>query len=279
MSQSSNKNRNEIEEVGKAESTMDSRSSRSNDITYYLGFLDKKSFGSLIATIIFILGSCFIFSIAAKKTSTAYSDSYASAKLQASQEAYAKYEKMGYDKAEKKYHTSNRATINIDTLKEKNHLEVLSASDTYLNVIKESDIMEDSQRWVAIPGTAVYTVDMSMSEIIKDDYNEYILVRVKYPELSDITINYDKVETYLYVYNSLATSIEKGRISYDGTYKAGASEAQRDYAKAYSEMYERFYSDQKFYITAQDSARRIITSMVRNLNPEIPNLKVEVEFF
>ena len=233
----------------------------------------------MIAAIICIVLSCFLFSYAAKRTSTAYSDSYTSAKLQASQDAYAKYEKMGYDKAEKKYHTSNRATIKIDSLKEKNHLEVLSASDTYLNVIKEDDILEDSQRWVAIPGTAVYTVDLSMSEIIKDDYNRYILVRVKYPELSDITINYDKVNVYLYEYNSFATSLEKGRIKLNGSYEDGAGEAQRDYSKAYSEMYNRFYSDQHFYIAAQNSAKSIITSMVRNLNPEIPNLKVEVEFF
>lgn len=264
------KNQNEIEKAGKAESIMDSHSSRSNDFTYFLGFLDKKSFGFLIATIIFIVFSYFIFSYAAKKTTTAYSDSYASAKLQASQDAYAKYEKMGYDKAEKKYHTSNRATIKFDSLKEKNALEVLSASDTYLNVVKKKADSEVSQRWVAIPGTAVYTVDLSMSEIIKDDYNEYILVRVKYPELSDIKINYDDVLIYLYINNSMVK---------DSSYKIGAGEAQRDYAKAYSEMYERFYSTQEFYITAQDSARRIITSMVRNLNPEIPNLKVEVEFF
>lgn len=274
MSQSNNKNEYEVDVVENKEKTNNdnTHSSSASSIFEIIKVIDKKIFFAILVFIGCVAASYYFFTGAAGKTAQTFSESYASTKAQVSQEVYEKYERIGYEKSEKKYHTSNRVTINIGTLKEKNALEVLSASDTYLNVVKKDDASEDSQRWVAIPGTAVYTVDLSMSEIIKDEYNRYILVRVKDPELANIKINYDDVNVYLYEY-------KQDWFKVNGTYEGGADEAQRDYAEAYSEMCERFYSDQKFYISARNSAEDIITSMVRNLNPEIPDLKVEVEFF
>lgn len=180
------------------------------------------------------------------------------------------FREKGYDYAEQKYHTSNSVQIEVDDIKSRNSLEVLKASDTFLKVT-ESDKDNSSQRWVEIPGTAVFTVDLSMSEIIKDEYNKYVLVRVNAPELTNIKIDYGSCKIDLYNH-------ETGFLDINGNYEEGADEAQSDYAEAYGELRDRFYNDQKFYIAAENSAKNLITALIKNLNPEISDLKVEVEF-
>lgn len=181
------------------------------------------------------------------------------------------FRQKGYNYAEQKYHTSNSVQIEVEDIKSRNSLEVLKASDTFLKVTDPDKDNSSSQRWVEIPGTAVFTVDLSMSEIIKDEYNKYVLVRVNSPELTNIKIDYGSCKIDLYNH-------ETGLLDVNGNYDEGAAEAQSDYAEAYGELRDRFYNDQTFYTAAENSATNLITALIKNLNPEISDLKVDVEF-
>lgn len=61
-------------------------------------------------------------------------------------------------------------------------------------------------------------------------------------------------------------------------FQRGVNAAQDDLKKAYDQLEEKMGSSQRYYSKAESSAEERIKSMVKNLNPEVPDLIVEVEF-
>ena len=69
------------------------------------------------------------------------------------------------------------------------------------------------------------------------------------------------------------------RLIVNGSYKEGEELAKAQYDIAYTKIVKEFSSNQYFYNSAKKAAENTIRCLVKQLNPSIPDLIVEVEFF
>ena len=216
----------------------------------------------LIVAVIVAAGAFWLFSNTIKKASNTAMIAYNDSKNAKSDEVYSEYYKNAFDKAEEKNHVSNRATINIDNIKELAELEVLSASDVeYVISSTQSNV------WFEVTGEGVYTVDLSMSEVVADNERNYVLVRVPSPTLSHVTTTNRK--TLLYENKSIR----------DYSIKDGAEKALEMEKEGYEKMKRYMKTTPLFYQTAEKNAESLITSFVKECNPDIPDLQVIIEFY
>ncbi len=213
---------------------------------------------------IFVVGLLTVISIATgvRVGSNAASNSYENAFNTEKEETYSKY----YDQAEKKYHVSNEIKISIGRLMETSKLEVLRVSDVEYAISNDDEYGITS--WLEVPGSGTYVVNLQEAEYIIDDERDHVLVRVPYPEITNITIDYANVNKLLFKNNLLNDSI-----------KVGEDLARRQLSSADMLIKKEFASNESFYKNAQEAARSTIQCMVKQLNPEIANLEVDVEFF
>ena len=63
------------------------------------------------------------------------------------------------------------------------------------------------------------------------------------------------------------------------SYKVGEKLAKQQLDKAYVLLTKEFTSNQNYYLNAQEAAKHAIETLVTQLNPEVPNLTVDVEFY
>lgn len=173
-----------------------------------------------------------------------------------------------YDYAENEYHVSNRAAIYVGDLKEQEKLEVLKVSDVEFIIEEKTDNSSNMISWLEVPGEGTFVVDLQAGEYIIDNARSYILVRVPYPELTNVKIDYANVEKLLFKDDW-----------FNGNYSEGESLAQKQLEKAELLIKKEFLSNQNFYLNAQDAARSSIINLVKQLNPNVENLNVEVEFY
>lgn len=202
--------------------------------------------------------------IGASALAESYNLAYLSEKDAAYQAQYQKY----FDRAEKEYHVSNRVSITIGKLKETAELEVLKVSDVEYIVEENSDNRNNITSWLEVPGEGIYVVDLQAAEFIVDDERAYVLVRAPYPELTNISIDYANVKKLFFKNDILNDS-----------YKVGEELAQRQLNSADLLIKKEFASNQHFYLSAQKAAISMIQCLVKQLNPEVPELSVEVEFY
>lgn len=231
----------------------------------------KKSGGYVkyIVAIVVMISSCILISrnvvsAGANAVSDGYDTAFNRERDSVWQEWYQKY----FDKAEQEYHVSNRAAITIGELKKTAKLEVLQVSDVEYVIDKNEDNKNNITAWLEVPGTANYTVDLQAAEFVTDDEHAFVLVRVPYPELSNITIDYENVQKLLFKNDLLNDS-----------YRVGEDLARKQLSQADILIRKEFASNQNYYQSAQDAAKTSITSLIRQLNPDIDDLTVEVEFY
>lgn len=179
----------------------------------------------------------------------------------------AQYQKY-YELAEEQYHVKNRVTISLGDLKETADLEVLKVSDTeYItNGLEDNDANITS--WLEVPGEGIYIVDLQAAEFIVDDERAYILVRAPHPSLTNISIDYANVNKLLFENDFFNDSI-----------RVGEDLARQQLGEADVLIKKEFASNQHFYQSAQDAAVTTIQYLVKQFNPDIPELTVEVEFY
>ena len=216
-------------------------------------------FAVIIAGIIFF---SFLFATNAKKSCE---DSFSTAYDETRQKTYDQFRQKAFAHFEKKSHVSNRAKLTIGNIKEENSLEVLSVSDSWVKISEPDEDADKTTRWMEFNATGVYTIDMSVSEFIIDDYNNYILVKLKTPQLSHIALDDANTKSYLYKY-------KKGFFELNGNYDSGVKMMLNDRAEALDKLTEQLESNDANLARAKTSAENLIRAFIKNVNPKM-NLK------
>ncbi len=232
--------------------------------------LKKGTSTAIIYVFALIMGAITIYlatgiiGAGAAALSESYNAAYDSEKNAAYQAQYDKY----FARAESDYHVSNRVAITIGDLKEVSKLEVLKVSDVEYIIEEGADNSNGITSWLEVPGQGTYVVDLQAAEFIVDDELASVKVRATYPELTNISIDYANVQKLFFKNDILNDS-----------YKVGEELAQRQLNSADMLIKKEFASNERFYLSAQDAAVSTIQCLVRQLNPQNPDLDVEVEFY
>lgn len=209
-------------------------------------------------------------------------DSFSTAKDKAAEEVYQSFYDKSYDAAEKAHHVSNNVSISIGDLMEEQKLEVLKVSDVIYEtpgpkdrrwledlIANITDIFgSEVISWLEIPGNGVFTVNLQAGEFIIDEERQYVLIRVPSPELTEISIDYENVELLLF---------EEGGV-FKNSAKYGMDKAVEQLQSAESRMIQNVNDNQEFYKRARDSTEKILVNLVKQLNPQLPDLSINIEF-
>lgn len=227
----------------------------------------KISFSSicLFASVVLIIVIGLLISGTIKKGKETAAEAYNKAKEKAKEDTYNSFYNMAFTSAEHHYHVSNRALIEVEAVKEEAQLEVLRVFD--VEYVVDPEIIEDSgaQIWVEYGGEGVFAVDMKQCEFIIDNDHEYVLARVPKPKLIRCKITQ---QTPLLLKEGLFNkSTSEGVDFANSMYKIGDAQLN-SYIK----------SNPKFYSAAKKSAQTIISDLIMSLNPDLPNLTVDVDF-
>ncbi len=193
-----------------------------------------------------------------------YYNAYSSEKEEAYQEQYEKF----FEMAEEQYHVSNRGSISIGNIKESQKLEVLKVSDVEYVIGDKDSNSGQITSWLEVPGEGTYVVDLQAAEFIIDNERAHVLIRVPYPELTNVTIDYKNVEKLLF----------KNGV-FNDSYTEGEDLARQQLTEADILIKKEFASNQNFYLTAQDTAKTSLEYLVRQMNPDEEELTVDVEFY
>lgn len=218
----------------------------------------------VLMCIITVIAGSGIVKTGASAMHESYNTAFEEEKNAAYDTQYNKY----YERAEKEYHLSNRDKITIEDLKEMANLEVLNVSDTEYIISDTKDTGNGITSWLEVPGQGTYIVNLQAAEFIVDNEREYVLVRAPYPEITNISIDYKNVNKLLFQNNI-----------FNESYAVGEDLARAQLNSADLLIKKEFASNQHFYLSAQDAAVSSIQCLVKQLNPTVPDMTVEVEFY
>ncbi len=228
-----------------------------------------------LIVVVIILGGVFV-----SEGSKAAMSAYTAKKNEVSEETYDMFYGRIYDAAESAHHVSNDVTISIGSLQEENRLEVLKVTDVVYEITENeqqggalSSIISrvfnpTVDSWLRVPGSGVYTVDMESAEFIIDNDHKYVLVRMMEPELTEFSIDYANVEELYFKDNAIFHN--PARVGVDLVIDQ-LNSAERDLTDAIT-------SNERFHDSSLNAAVNIVTGLVRELNQDLPDLTVEVEF-
>ena len=224
----------------------------------------------LIIAVIVFLCACGLFVASFMKGSRAVKKAFEREKVKAEQAVYQSYYEQGYNAGEKEYHVKNRGVITLGNIRETANLEVLSVSDVAFMIENPDSSNKNIQSWIEVPGTGVFTVNLAAGEFLVDDIRNSVFVRVPRPELLPMNINIDhsKVQVLRFASNTWNSSIS------DGEQLAG-----KQLNEARTKIQEDISSNLQYYEFAEKSAASLIENLIKALNTDIPDLKVEIEFF
>lgn len=214
-------------------------------------------------------GSVFIIAIIAAVCFAIYSakDTYTEQKQAAHDRVYEGFYDYAFDHAERAYHVANRISISLGNIRETANLRVLEVTDVEYIVENEADNKDGITAWLEVPGNGFFTVDLQTSEFLVDTERREVVVRIPEPVLSDFTIDYQNV-------NRLYFNNRGGNDSI----AVGEDLARKQCQEAYSELHTAFMSDPKYLESAKRSAETILTNLIGQLNPDVPDLKVIIEY-
>lgn len=211
---------------------------------------------------------------------SAAANAYDAAKAEAAEEAFANAYREGYNWSEAVHHTSNVAKITVEKLQEKSELEVLNVSydcieatdDSkdnavveFLDSLKDLVYEDNLTLWQKYTCAGSYTVDLKQAEYVIDNANSYVLVRLPEPGI-------DKVD----IISSETLYSDNGGLF--NTSEEGADLTAKQRADAQEESLQALQNNEFYLNAAKDSAERFIINFIEELNPEIEDLTVEVEF-
>ena len=215
--------------------------------------------------VVMIAAIVLIWNDSVKVGASALADMYNTAYSEEKDASYAKLYQSAFDRAEKKYHVSNTVIISVGNLEESERLEVLKATDVEF-------ITEDSDKnsggvtaWLEVTGQGTFVVDLKAAEFIINNEQRNVLVRLPNPELTNITIT--KSERKLF----------KDDL-FNGSYSEGVSLAIKQRNEAALQIQKALMSNQFVYENAQKVAKSMITNLIKQFNPDIPDLTVDVEY-
>ena len=188
----------------------------------------------------------------------------------AEERVYKSYYEQGFAAGEEEYHLKNRAVISLGNIRETANLEVLSVSDIAFMIENPEDGNSGIRSWIQVPGTGVYTVNLAAGEFLIDDERSMVFVRVPKPELLPENINVDhaNVQVLCFSSNAWLSSVR------DGEQLAG-----KQLNEARTRIQEDISSNLQYFEFAENAAERLLENLIRSINSDIPELKVEIEFF
>ena len=225
---------------------------------------NKVILGIVVMGILSLIISFAAFRIGVSALKKSYKTTFEKEKEAAYNAQYEKY----FKQAEKAYHVSNRVNISIEGLKETANLEVLEVSDTEYIISDKEDNGNGITSWLEVPGQGTYIVNLQAAEFIVDNEREYVLVRAPYPEITNISIDYGNVKKLLFKNNI-----------FNDSYSVGEDLARSQLNSADLLIKKEFASNQHFYLSAQEAAVSSIQCLVKQLNPKLPDMTVDVEFY
>ena len=113
-------------------------------------------------------------------------------------------------------------------------------------------------------------MNLAAGEFLTDDMRHSVYVRLPKPELlpMNIDIDHENVKVLRFSSNALLSSV-----------RAGEQLAGRQLNEARTKILEDIGSNLQYYEFAENSARTLLENLIRAVNSEIPDLKVEIEFY
>ena len=116
----------------------------------------------------------------------------------------------------------------------------------------------------------VILIDLKAAEFIVENERAYVLVRLPYPELTNISIDSQNVVPLL---------LKNSGFIVNGSYQKGEARARKQLEEAELLVRREFASNQYIFLNAQEAAISTIKCMIQQLNPGIDNLTIDVEFY
>lgn len=187
----------------------------------------------------------------------------------AEQDAYDGIYQIAFDHAEARNHVSNYAVISIEGLQEVSRLEVLSVTGSEF-VIKNADKDDKTVSWLEVQGRGVFTVDLSIGEYIVDRERQSVLVKVPKPVLTECAVT--RTGKRFWNNGGVFQNAFKGSVA-DGVLLSQAQIREGRMALEDSMRKSRVFNE-----SSRKAAVNMITKLVHQWNPNVPDLRVDVEF-
>ena len=163
---------------------------------------------------------------------------------------------------------SSSIQINIAEMQEKAELQVLTMTDTQVITENSNDNSEGITAWAQYTGRGDFVVNLQQSEVIVDNVRKTVIIRTP-----NVTIDQN---TFTLEYGNTELIFFDNKMGND-SYREGVDIAQSQYQEAYSKIYDNITMNPYYYRVAEESAAKIIESLVRSWNEDIPDLNVIVE--
>lgn len=190
------------------------------------------------------------------------------------------FSSAGYQVGYANNEVKSTATISIESIRKENKLEVLEVSDVeYVttNAYDENGNLKDNsvktnnvvKIWAEIPGNGVFSVNLEQAEILVDNERKIVSIRLPDPELTECAIN----ESEIKLLNSSTGII------FNGSSKDGFEVGREVIIEGQKLIRNTLRTNVHYYDSAKNAAKRIVESLVRSVNKDIPELQVYVEFY
>lgn len=217
--------------------------------------------GILIVVLVIVIFN--LLSAMVKRFSDGYSKDFQDAKASASSEAY----DNAYDQARENYKITNTVKINIGNLRDEQKLEVYEVNASSLQQ------SEDKEAIVLFNGSSVFTVDMRSAEYLVDNAHQKVTIRIPKPEVSQNVSFTDYEIVYLKDKGFIGRIVDNLT---DSAVGVGEDKALAMTKSASEDMRTKIVNNQEYYAQAVTSAKNFLSDSVKALNPDIPNLQVEI---
>lgn len=219
----------------------------------------------IIVIILLIAGSIILLRGGIVAGSSALANSYITSYNAEKESSYEKLYRSAFARAEQNYHVSNTVIISLGDMEETQKLEVLTANDIEFITEDRDHNTGNVTAWLEVEGQGTFVIDLRAAEYIIDNDHRYVLVRIPNPELSNISI--------LRTTRRLFSDDFK-----NGSYSEGVNLAIKQRNEASLQIQKALLSNQYIFSNAKDVSVRMIQNLVKQFNPDIPDLEVEVEF-
>ena len=245
--------------------------------------LTKRFKVSVVIFLVLLLCLCVYWTVDTfTVASKAAKEAFDIAKEETDNKIFQQFYDRSYKAAESAHHVSNSISISIGDLNSVQKLEVLRVSevdyqipepddkgwfDSFLSNMTEG-LNGEMISWLEVPGKGIFTVNLKVGEFIIDDEHQYVLIRIPNPTLTAFTIDYQNVELLLF---------DKGG-AFKNSAKCGEDKAREQLANAELSIRGKIANNQEFYEQARVYTESMLENLVRQLNPQLPDLVVNVEF-
>ena len=234
----------------------------------------KKITPYIFSAVIFVIALAVVlfavlkFQNAIKVGAAAGMETYLSEEERIQNEVYNSYYQSALERAEAQNHVQNRVTIQIENITQVQKLEVISVRTDEYVIRKGEDHPEDGITcWYKVSVSGVYTVNLDYANCVVNDELKYVCVNIPCPEL---TVFHEPAKS------EQILKINKGK---NESYRVGEALIAELEEEGYTKAEASLINNQDYFTKAKNNAKENIESLIKSLNPEIPDLKVEVNFY